>query len=324
MEHHAPARSQTTPKDFFLWLGALLSLYGTITAFFALTFDYINIAFPDPLAYYGDLYGGSVRVSMATLIVLVPIMLGTLLAIRRDIVRTPGKASIWVRRWALMLTIFLASATAAITLITLLTTFLGGEITTRFALKASVVFLVAILVALHFLTDLKGYWTLHRGKVNMVGAAVGALAIMTVIAGFFIVGTPGQIRALRIDQERVSDLQNIQYQVANYWQQKRALPGNLTALNDPLMGFSVPMDPETNEAYEYSVVSPTSFTLCATFNVPSKDMTGKGEYPMYDSSYPAPFGEMESFKHDAGRTCFTRTIDPDKYPSASPAAIKAL
>lgn len=326
MEHHAPARSHTTPKDFFLWLGATLSLYGTVTAFLSLTFDYINIAFPDPLAFYGDLYGGSVRVSMATLIVLVPIMLGTLLTIRRDIVRTPGKANIWVRKWALVFTIFLASATAAITLITLLTTFLGGELSARFGLKALVVFLVAVLVALHFLTDLKGYWTLHRKKVNMVGAAVGVLAIMTVAAGFFIVGTPGEIRALREDQQRVSDLQNIQYQVTSYWQQKRALPASLGELNDPLMGFTVPVDPVTGAAYEYSASSTTAFTLCATFALESRDMSGKGGYTMntYEASYPSPWGDMQAFEHAAGRSCFDRTIDPDKFPPASAATLKAL
>ena len=303
----APARSHTTPKDFFLWLGAILSLYGSITAFFTLIFDYVNLAFPDPLAYADDPFGTSVRVSMATLVVLIPVMLATLLAIRRDIVRTPGKASIWVRRWALVFTIFLASATAAITLITLITTFLGGEITVRFALKALVVFLIAILAALHFLADLRGYWTLHRRKVNMVGAAVGALAIMTIIGGFLMIGSPSHIRDLRQDQQRVNDLQAIQYDITNYWQEKRTLPPSLETLNDPLIGQRVPVDPQTNAPYEYTPGTGTSFTLCATFSAPS---TSSGN--QYEST----------ITHGAGRTCVNRTIDPDKYPPlGTPAAL---
>jgi hypothetical protein len=295
------SRAHTTPKDFFLWLGAILSLYGSITAFFALIFDYINVAFPDPLAYAGDPFGTSVRVSMATLVVLIPVMLATLLAIRRDIVRTPGKANIWVRRWALVFTIFLASATAAITLITLITTFLGGEITVRFVLKALVVFLIAVLAALHFLADLRGYWTLHRRKVNMIGAAVGALAIMTIIGGFLIIGSPAHIRDLRQDHERVSDLQTIQYDITSYWQQKQTLPASLDALNDPLTGQEVPTDPQTNQSYEYTADSDTEFTLCATFSAASDTDT-------------AQYGSDAAFAHGAGHTCFTRIIDPDKYP----------
>jgi hypothetical protein len=311
--------SRTTPKDFFLWLGAVLALYGSITAFFTLIFDYINIAFPDPLAYYGDPFGTSVRISMATIIVLVPIMLGCLLAVRRDIVHTPEKANIWVRRWALMLTIFLASATAAITLITLITTFLGGEITARFALKALVVLLISVLTALHFYADFKGYWTLHRRKVNMVGAGIGALAIMTIVAGFLIIGSPSHIRDLRMDQQRVSDLQSIQYSITDYWQQKRHLPDTLAELNDPLTGMTVPSDPITGEAYEYTAESNTSFVLCATFTADSVDTKGRGGYP-YASDVSYPSGILDSsFDHGTGRTCYTRTIDPDKYPPLSPA-----
>lgn len=326
MEHthetaHTPAKSHTTPKDFFLWLGVLITLYGTIIAFFTLIFDYINTAFPDPLAYAGDPYGTAVRGAMATLIVFVPVMLGLLLTIRRDIVRTPGKANIWVRRWALVFTIFLASLTAAVTLIMLINTFLGGEITTRFALKSIVVLLLAIFTALHFLADLRGYWTLHRRKANLVGAGIGALAIMTIIAGFLIIGSPKHIRDLRLDQQRVSDLQSIQYNITNYWQQKRELPKTLDALNDPLVGTDIPTDPATHAAYEYRAESGTSFTLCADFSTASPDTAGKGAYPTMQSY---PYGGADAnFTHEAGHACFTRTIDPQKFPPF-PATAKAL
>jgi uncharacterized membrane protein len=318
---HSARTSRTTPKDFFLWLGAILSLYGTITAFFALIFTYINIAFPDPLAYYGDPYGSGARVAMATLIVLVPVLLGCLMTIRRDIVHTPGKADIWVRRWALVFTIFLASATAAITLITLLTTFLGGELSARFALKALIVLLVAVCTGLHFIADLRGFWTLHRRKTNMIGAAVGALAVMTIVAGFFIIGSPSHIRDLRTDQERVSDLQTIQYAITNHYQQKRVLPAELDLLNDPLTGTTIPTDPITGARYEYLVVDSTTFTICSTFSTESEDTKGQGEYAFADySGLRAPDGDL-SFTHGVGRTCFTRTIDPDKYPPLSPQSL---
>jgi hypothetical protein len=57
-----------------------------------------------------------------------------------------------------MLTLFIAALTGLIDLITLINTFLGGEITTRFGLKVAIVLLIAIGVFLHFLADLKGYW----------------------------------------------------------------------------------------------------------------------------------------------------------------------
>jgi hypothetical protein len=174
---------------------------------------------------------------MASLIVMLPTALVLLRVIRGTIVADPGKAQIWVRRWALMLTLFIAALTGLIDLITLINTFLGGEITTRFGLKVAIVLLIAIGVFLHFLADLKGYWIVNSKKAMYVGVSVALLVIASIVAGFFIIGTPGEVRKLRYDDQKVQDLQTIQYQITNYYQQKRALPASLDALSDPLANF---------------------------------------------------------------------------------------
>ncbi|RTL02403.1 MAG: hypothetical protein EKK59_01735, partial [Neisseriaceae bacterium] len=140
--------------------------------------------------------------------------------IRGTIERDPGKAHIWVRRWAIVLTLFIAAVTIIIDLITLINTFLGGEITMRFGIKVAIVLLIALGVFLHFLADQKGFWMLHPKKANMVGIAVAVLSLVTVISGFFIVGSPSHVRMLRYDDQKVSDLQVIQSQVVSYWQMK--------------------------------------------------------------------------------------------------------
>ena len=48
-------RPKTTPKDFFLWAGAMVTLYAGVFAFVGLLFDYLNYTFPDTaLNYYVD------------------------------------------------------------------------------------------------------------------------------------------------------------------------------------------------------------------------------------------------------------------------------
>ncbi len=317
----APAPSsvsaKTTPKDFFLWLLTVIALYGSISSLIALVFEYINYSFPDALASYGDPYGGAVRFSMAALIVLVPTALICLRLIRGTIVAEPGKAAIWVRRWALVLTLFIATATILIDLVTLINTFLGGEITVRFGLKVLVVLLVAAGVFMHFLADLKGYWIANPKKANMIGMGVGALALATILAGFFIIGTPSHIRDLKFDSEKTTSLQNIQYKVVNYYQQKHALPKSLTDLDDPLSGERTPVDSQTGKPFGYEVTGALSFKLCAEFNTDFEDTKGRGPYR--DTSYaPVPsaiFGMSDVWMHGAGTVCFDRTIDPDKYPT---------
>lgn len=309
----APSASKTTPRDFFLWAGAVIALYGSVISLIALLFEYVNTAFPDPLAYYGDPYGGAVRAAMAGVLVLVPTTLVLLRIIRKSIVKEPGKAEVWVRRWALVLTIFIAVAVILIDLITLITTFLGGELSVRFGLKVAIVLLVALGVFMHFLADLKGYWIQNAKKANLVGVGVGVLALASVIAGFFIIGTPGEIRMLRYDEQKVSDLQSIQYQVVNYYQQKGELPEDLTYLNDPISSFMTPKDPQSGDAYRYAATGALSFELCASFNEPTPDTKGQGSYPSHDMGYPS-IGIDENWQHEEGEACFARTIDPERYP----------
>lgn len=309
---NASARSHTTPRDFFLWLGAIIALYGSIVSLIALKFSYIDYLFPDPLASFFDPYGGPIRGAMAGLIVLTPTMLVLFWLIRKSIIADAGKAGIWVRRWALVFTMFLAIATILIDLVTLINTFLGGEITVRFGLKVLAVLVVAVVTFFYFYFDIKGYWTRYGTRARMVAVLIALAAFITVVAGFFIVGSPAHIRTLKLDSERASDLAAIQYQVTTYYQQKQALPASLDALNDPLANFTVPADPQTNAAYEYTKNGPLSFTLCATFGAATPATLGRNAY----TTYPMPSGvaEGDNWKHDAGRACFTRTIDPAKYP----------
>lgn len=307
--------AKTTAKDFFIWLGAIIALYGTISSLITLLFEYVNRAFPDALAYYGDPYAGAVRFAMSALIVLTPATIILFRLIRSSIEKDPAKANIWVRRWALMLTLFVAGAVVVIDLITVINTFLSGEIGIRFALKAAIVLLVALGIFLHFLADVKGYWLVNAKKANLVGIALGILVLISIISGFFIVGTPGKVRELRFDAQKVSDLQSIQYQVVWFWQSKVALPAALDELNDPLSSYLVPVDPETGAPYRYVRTSDSSFDLCAVFNQESPDTEGQGAYPGRDIAYTS-WGPQadENWKHPGGEYCFSRTIDPERYP----------
>ncbi len=324
--------SKTTPRDFFLWLGAIVALYGSVTSLISLLFEYINYSFPDALAGYGDPYGGAVRLSMAALIVLVPTMVVLFRLILGTIVAEPGKAHIWVRRWALVLTLFIATAAILIDLVTLINTFLGGEITIRFGLKVAVVLLVAAGVFMHFLADMKGYWIANKKKADVVGIAIGVLALAVVVAGFFIIGTPSHVRDLKLDAQKVNDLTSIQYQVVNYYQQKRALPAKIEDLQDPLSGYTLPVDPEQGLSYSYEATAKLTFKLCATFNALTPETAGQGSYGSGGRdiavSYPSVIGikgTEDNWKHGVGETCFARTIDPEKYPVITPMpAVKGL
>lgn len=303
---------KVTPKDFFLWVGTMAALYGSVVSFITLIFSYINYTFPDALSYsYVDPFSGSMRFQMATLIVLVPVMLVLMRLIRKDIAAHAEKSELWIRRWALFLTVFLAGAAIIGDLITLINYFLGGELTTRFLLKVLTLLLVAGGVFMHFLADLRGYWIERPDRARMVGWAAAVVVVVAIFSGFLIMGSPAQVRLYRFDTQKVSDLQSIQWQIVNYWQQKEKLPTTLAETEDPIGGYVVPMDPESGDAYLYEVTGPMSFKLCANFNTESLDAQKQASI---ETPYYGGVMEGENWVHGAGKTCFDRTIDPERYP----------
>lgn len=307
-----PATSAgATPRDFFLWLGAIIALYTSITAFLVLLFEYINRAFPDALDMYVDPLGTTIRTSIAVLVVSVPLTVVLLRYIRTIISADASRAEVWIRRWALVLTLFLAAATVAIDLIVVIDSFLSGEITTRFILKALVILLVASGVFMHFLADLKGYWVSHPRRASAVGIGFIGVAVAAIVAGFFFIGSPSDIRAARLDEKRTQDLQIVQGQLVNYWQTREALPESLEELEDPIGGYVLPQDPETGASYEYQRTGARSFELCATFAAASPNAS---EEIARSRSYIEPGMLSPWFEHEAGRTCFTREINPAAYP----------
>jgi len=118
----------------------------------------------------------------------------------------------------------------------------------------------------------------------------------------------------RFDERRVNDLQNIQYQIVNFYQRKGELPNNLDELKDPIAGFNIPLDPDSAVPYGYEKVADLNFKLCADFSLESgAQIDSKG------MSRPTPinsevFPLNENWWHSSGRQCFDRKIDKDLYP----------
>lgn len=310
-------KPKITAKDFFLWAGAMVAFYWSVIAFIFLIFDYINYAFPNVLGSYSpDPYQSGISFEMASVIVAFPLYLFLARLIRHDAARDASRREIWIRRWALILTLFVAGAAIAGDLIALLTTFLNGEeLTTAFLLKALVILLVAAGVFMHFIADLNGYWDSFPLRRRYVGIGAGALAVITVVSGFFIVGSPYQARLARFDAQKVSDLQSIQSSVIAYYQAKQALPAKLADINTSLSYGPLPTDPQNGEPYEYEKAGALSFKLCATFNAESHSTIG-GVPPLEPRAVPVggKASIQDNWQHGSGRACFERTLDPSFYP----------
>lgn len=315
-----------TPHFFFLSIGVLITLVASVSSFLNLAFSTLDHVFPDVLtARYQTGYSSysfdGMRSALAILIIVFPVFL---VLSRLWLRAQKGERSHWdqvLRKWVLYLILFLASVTVVVDLVTLVRYFVSGEITVRFLLKVALTLVVAILAGWHYVRQLRGTYDWTTKWVVMKSCA---LVVALVVWSFTVMGSPMSQRDLRLDQRRLDDLQSLQWQIITFWQQKQKLPQSLDELSNPLSGFVIPKDPEFEQgrAYEYVSKSSKTFEMCATFSLPIpegwvENGGGGGVMPMRDvavSSMPYGGSGGDSWKHDVGRTCFERTIDPDLYP----------
>lgn len=316
MEEKSP-QAKSSAKDVFSYLLVIAMLYAGVISFTAILWQYINVKFPDPIEFY---YTGAVEImrnAMAALVVVWPVYILMSWVIGRDIRREHTKRDVWIRKWLLYLTVFIAAITIIVDLVTLMNQFLGGELTTRVGLKVLATLIVAAAVLGYY------FWELRRDPTKKTAVARSAAVISSVlivgwiVAGFFIVGSPAEQRRIRMDEQRVNDLSSIQGMITNYWTQKGELPAALDDLQDPLYGYAAPLDPVTRQPYTYKLNGELSFSLCATFSEASRSTTATGyvEYAepvMVEKMYYGP-NAMYIWDHEAGEKCFDRTIDPELY-----------
>lgn len=302
---------KSTARDVFSYLLLIAMFIVGVVSFLTLLFQYINIQFPDQLDYWwreGSL--SAIRGAISALVVSWPVVIFMSIFIGKDLRADEGKQNIWIRKWLLHLMLFVSSIAIIIDLITLINTYLDGEVTTRFILKVIAVLLVALAVFWYYLWELKRNPT-KLTRVTIWGAVGSSAVIVAAItASLFVVGSPAKQRDARLDQNRVSDLQTIQSSLIDYWRDKEALPENLVAMEDDIIGYRNPTDPESGEVYEYTVTGELTFQLCATFMTQS-DGSDQNRPPMiYDFGYMG--GNFDVWSHAEGRVCFDRTIDTDR------------
>ncbi len=300
---------KSTPKDVFLHILSIGTLYYVAINFITLIWQYINIYFPDQLQpEYFSGYAGTIRFAMASLIIVYPVHCYVMRLLYRDYAAIPEKRELRVRKWLIHFTLFITAIVIIGDLVTLVYNFLGGELTARFLLKIVTVFLTTGAIFMFYLRDLKNKW--NEKSLRLFVGTIIAVILVAVIGGFFTAGSPLRARLYRFDEARVNDLQMLQGQIINYWQLKEKLPMTLLDLEDPISGFRAPVDPATAAMYEYRTTEKLQFELCATFDLSSANAVPVGV--VKPRAVYEPYGA--NWDHGMGRVCFARVIDPELYP----------
>ncbi len=308
---------KTTPREFFLHLLSNVALYYCAGWLVALYYSYVDYSFGtvNQFTYDTAWLPGQMRWAIASLVIVFPVYILVTRFLNKDLDAHPEKRELRIRKWLMYLALSLASVALVIDLVALIYQFLSGEFATAFFLKVLSVAIVSGLVFAYYFYELRREHGKPAPQRIVFRIIALILVAISVIGGFFVVGSPTQARMRQYDLRRINDLQGIQWQVVNYWQSKAGIPTTLDSLQDPISGYVLPIDPEsqTGKNYEYKSTGVRSFELCATFS-----LDGGNTPEIYGQTAPMPVKPIgvsqDSWQHGAGRVCFDRTIDPDLYP----------
>lgn len=143
----------------------------------------------------------------------------------------------------------------------------------------------------------------HLGVRIFIGV-ISLLVTAAAVTGLVISGSPSLERARRLDERRVSDLQQMSYAMDQFWNIEKRIPNSIDELRSQrdvyLQGVA---DPETGEPYEFNIKGDKSFELCANFLTSSTASEPKSPEPYYSRN-----GGNDFWSHPAGRQCYTLEV----------------
>ena len=209
-------------------------------------------------------------------------------------------------KWLTYFVLLITAVTVVGDLITVIFTFLEGEITTSFFLEALTILTIAGGIFGFYLFErrkIQYHREVSRRTFQYFAGATTAIIIIGVMLGFLSTESPTIARQRAFDRERASDLSSLSNSIETYAEKYGELPANLLATKN-MVDYAYSnvniYDPETKKLYEYRIVTPSKtqgtalageFELCANFSLASNNLD-----------------DSEWYRHDAGRSCDTKTV----------------
>lgn len=301
MENH-------TAKHFVLQLGSLVGLYLSLSFLLVLLFGLINILFPDATdsVYQIEQYNSSVRLGIAMVIVFFPAYIALTRVVNKNRRRDKKESYLGLTKWLIYLTLLVAGLALLIDLVVVIMTFLEGEITQRFILKALALLLVVGSAFYYYFLDARGHWLKREKSSIYFGVGATIVVFMSIVLGFGYIDTPAQVREQKLDETQITDLRDIQWKIQDYL----ILNGSLPQTLDDLIiekGLELPTAPEGRTGYRYEITE-SGFQLCATFAAPSR----KDEYlyarPAIATDEKSIILNPDNWEHGKGEVCFERIV----------------
>jgi len=289
-------------KFAFWYLLSLVALTFMSIATGVIVFQIINQQLVDVLKNT-MLSQEALKVAISAVIISAPIFYWLTCLIRRAMKKGQLSAEAPIRRWLTYFILFVSAVVAIIWLIMTINSFLNGELTLKFILKALTVLAITASIFTYYFYDIKHGQNAKQNiiKIYLFGSLVLVAAVF--VASFWFVESPTEARARQHDQGVVNDLNILDGAINNFYNaNNKKLPAALSNLSEMSAAYYLPADAFVDEtgdkAYDYKLIDATHYQLCANFQVSSEVLKQNKSYYI-DARW----------QHEVGYQCFDRQVE---------------
>ncbi len=293
-------QTSNSAKFSFYYLLSLVGLLFTSISVGIIIFQTINKHIIDVLEQYSNSFSqDALKFAISSLIIAAPIFYITMRQIYRNIYSGALSKDSAVRKWLTYFVLLVSAIVMIVWLIMTINSYLNGELTLKAILKTITVLAIAASIFSFYLYDIRKddaiekrdkvvTWSFYSSLVVVVG--VFALSLFTV-------ESPQATRNRILDNNILSNFNNIITAVDSYYSKYNKLPNDLNVLRDEEKYLTEKniKNPATNENLDYKIKSENEYELCAVFKA-----SNKGQQDISENYY------KDRWPHDAGYQCFSQ------------------
>jgi hypothetical protein len=292
---------QQSAKFAFYYMLSLVALIITAVSVVTIGFQLINKHIPDMLNQFSGVYNdNALKTAISALVIAAPIFYIMMWLIQKNLFAGALDKEAGVRKWLTYFIMLVAAVVMIVWLIMTINSFLDGELTAKFILKAlTAIFISAIIFTFYF-------YEIRRPAVNQKSRVImaffyGSLAIVLIafVVAVFNVESPTEARNRKLDDAILSEFDTIDSAINQYYNDKKKMPEALDQLKEDFNYITddTLTDAVTGKKYDYKVVADKKYELCAIFHRSNKEEKNRMYYDMRDR-----------WPHDVGYQCVSQKV----------------
>jgi len=303
-------------KFAFFYMLSLVALIFMALSTGMIIFQIINKNIPDILNIYQGVFSSDqLKFAISALIISAPIFYVCMRQIFVNLKSGDLEKDSGIRKWLTYFILFVSSVVMIGWLIGTINTFLNGDLTVKFILKALTAILISAAVFSFYFYDIKRAEVQGKNKIIQIYFYSSLIIILAAFVGsLFVVESPTQTRDRKYDYIILDNFNNIDSAIASYYQEYKKMPEGLNELKTQYsyLGDNSTKDPNKID-FEYKLVDKSTYELCATFKTSNKN-DNSPEYSYY----------KDRWAHEAGYQCLRQKVhnlDNAKIPAGATIAV---